>query len=185
MRKQWSFSRRVKKWRSEIPSIPRSFFDDSRGEIHEVSTGALLLLMIGCVLTGLIPGFVLGAESARPAGLIIDEARSTGYQNGFEDGLASLPDGQARVLFRQDDGFNRSIAFTYPEQNLSYECQFSRRTVENGGGEWAIDRQAFKYNGTVNCSTAEKDLIPAYSGADVSDTLLRNEIKSGNESDSG
>lgn len=170
----------LRNWRDEIPSVPGSFFDDSDSSTQEVSDKALLLLMTGCILTGLIPGVLIGLETAQPPSTLIESARDTGYHLGFEAGIGSFPDGEPRVLFRQDDLFNRSIAFTYPNQNISYECTFSRRTTENGGGEWAIDRQAFKYNGTVDCTAVEKDLIPEYSGADISDTLLRNEVHPAN-----
>jgi len=136
----------------------------------------LLPLMLGCVLTGLIGGFIVGMESARPPSTVVQTSFEAGYEDGFSNGLATLPDGQPEVLFRQDGMFNRSIAFVYPEQELSYECLVSRRTVENAGGEWVIDRQAFKYNGTVNCTAVEKNLLPEYDSSAVNDTLLRNEI---------
>lgn len=161
----------VRKWRDEIPSMPASFFSESEDD-DGLPDSVLLPLMLGCVLTGLVGGFLVGMESARPQSTVVQ----TSFEAGYEDGLSSLPDGQPEVLFRQDGLFNRSIAIVYPDHDLSYECVVSRRTLEDGGGEWAIDRQAYKYNGTVDCATAEEILISEYNNPEIKDTLLRNEI---------
>lgn len=165
----------VRKWREEIPSLPASFFGEPADE-EGLSDSVLLPLILGCVLTGLVGGFLVGMESAQPPSTVVQTSFEAGYEDGFSDGMRSLPESQPEVLFRQDGLFNRSIAIVYPEQNLSYECVVSRRTLEDGGGEWAIDRQAYKYNGTVDCSAIEENLVPVYNSPEINDTLLRNEV---------
>jgi len=165
----------VRRWRDEIPGLPSSFFeqaDDDESCVERV----LLPMIIASVLTGLIGGFLIGLESARPPSTVVQTSFEAGYEDGFSDGVSSLPDGKPEILFRQEGMFNRSIAIVYPDQELSYECLVSRKTVENAGGEWVIDRQAFKYNGTVNCTAVEQNLIPEYDNSAINNTLLRNEV---------
>lgn len=180
MKRFWScIEESVRKWRDEIPSLPQSFFGDSAGE-DGLSDSVLMPLILGCVLTGLIGGFLIGLESSRPPSTVLETTYESGYDDGFSDGISSLPDSQPELLFREEGVFNRSIAVVYPDQDLSYECVVSRRTVGDAGGEWVIDRQAYKYNGTVECNAVDQDLISEYDDPAINNTLLRNEVTNAN-----
>lgn len=151
-----------------------------------------LALMVACVVVGLVVGLLAAHETFRPPQQYVEQvqedAYGRGYDNGFAEAMNQFNDtakdvfgsGDARFLFRQDNGFNRSLAVVYPDRDLSFECTVSRRTInETGGGEWVIARQTFKYNGTVSCQTVGENLIPEYSSSDVNDTLLRNTVTDG------
>jgi len=128
------------------------------------------------IVAGLAFGLIIGASvfsspQPTPSADMIQDAREAGY----EKGVSELPGGNVLVAFKKQSLFKRSIAFVYPDRNLSYHCTVSREfQPETGGGEWVISRSAFMYNGSVDCGTVDENVISEWDSSTVDDVPLRN-----------
>jgi hypothetical protein len=114
-----------------------------------------------------------GMEEGRNEGY--DLGFDNGYQDGLEQGrnatLDALEQDEPTVLFRFEQGNNRSIAYAYPAANFSYTCELSKAT------EWRVGTFTYAYNRTTRCELRHTNLAAEWNDPTVNDQNLARQAR--------